>query len=137
MILGDDIVIFDKDVANQYLIVMDIIGLNINLSKSLVSINGTFEFAKRLIFKTSDVSPLSFKELDVSMVSLDALLLLLKRFAGPDWKLSNLFRAQGVGFRAIANLTGNISKLSPRIRLALVWLTKPLNSNWSFSNYTE
>jgi hypothetical protein len=44
--LGDDIVFFEDDVAAQYLFLMDLIGVPINLSKSVVAVNPTFEFAK-------------------------------------------------------------------------------------------
>jgi len=42
---------------------MDLLGVGINLSKSLIS-SHAFEFAKRFIFKKDDVSPLSFKEIN-------------------------------------------------------------------------
>jgi len=58
-VLGDDIVIFDKEVGDQYLSIMSQLNVEINLSKSIVSHRGTaFEFAKRTIFKGEDVSPL-------------------------------------------------------------------------------
>jgi len=116
---------------------MDDLGVEINLSKSLVSVNGTFEFAKRLIVDNQDVSPLSFKELDASMLSLDALALMLQRFGGKDWRLSNLFRALGYSYRATALLTSKISKMSLRMKLSLVWLTKPGNSVWSWTKYLD
>lgn len=51
--------IFDKDVATTYLSIMDTLGVEINLSKSLISDSGTaLEFAKRTIFRGEDVSPL-------------------------------------------------------------------------------
>jgi len=46
--LGDDLVIADRDVANEYLNICDEIGLGVNLHKSLSSPDGTgLEFAKR------------------------------------------------------------------------------------------
>jgi hypothetical protein len=120
MVLGDDVVIFDKDVADQYLILMDDLGLTINLSKSLLSYSGSFEFAKRFIFKSEIIPVASFKEMDASMVSLDALLLLLNRFAGPDWKLSALFKILGFGYNTLSRLSAKISTLSLRAKLLLV-----------------
>jgi len=126
VVLGDDVVIFDQKVANQYLHTMNDLGLAINMSKSLVSLTGSFEFAKRFIVKSEDLSPLSFRELDASMLSLDALKLMCLRFAGErGMKLSNLFRCLGFGFRALAHLAGPISKMSFRLKCAIVWLTKP------------
>jgi hypothetical protein len=45
-VLGDDIVFFEEDVALQYLSIMEGIGVPINLSKSVIGKNLTFEFAK-------------------------------------------------------------------------------------------
>jgi hypothetical protein len=46
-VLGDDIVIFDQQVAKEYQNLMATLGVPINLAKSLVSEKGTLEFAKR------------------------------------------------------------------------------------------
>lgn len=45
-VLGDDIVFFEQHVASEYLVIMETIGVPINLSKSVVAVNPTFEFAK-------------------------------------------------------------------------------------------
>jgi hypothetical protein len=45
-LLGDDIVIFDDKVAKTYLLIMGRLGVGINLSKSVVASNNSFEFAK-------------------------------------------------------------------------------------------
>jgi len=59
-ILGDDIVIFTKDLANEYLRVMALIGVPINQSKSIVSENKpVVEFAKRTSLGNKEVSALS------------------------------------------------------------------------------
>jgi len=46
-LLGDDICIGDSLVAQQYLLIMRDLGVEINLSKSLISENSVSEFAKR------------------------------------------------------------------------------------------
>lgn len=46
-LLGDDICIADKAVADHYLAIMRDLGVEINLSKSLVSSSNVLEFAKR------------------------------------------------------------------------------------------
>jgi len=45
-VLGDDIVIADKDVAAEYVKLMAFLGVDINLTKSLVSSKRVCEFAK-------------------------------------------------------------------------------------------
>lgn len=62
-ILGDDIIIFDHKIASNYLTLMRALGVEINLSKSLISSEPTFEFAKRFIFRGIDCSALSWKHL--------------------------------------------------------------------------
>lgn len=77
--LGDDVVIFNKRVAQRYLVIMKDLGVGINLVKSVVS-KDTFEFAKRIIHQDSNLSPASFKELDVASLSLEGALLLFNKF---------------------------------------------------------
>lgn len=50
--------IFDKDLANQYLLTMELLGVPINQNKSVVAEDRpVVEFAKRTFFK-EEVSPL-------------------------------------------------------------------------------
>jgi hypothetical protein len=60
-LLGDDIVIFDKNVAEKYLELMETLGVPINLSKSVIATNETVEFAKVTYHKGVDVSALSWR----------------------------------------------------------------------------
>jgi len=64
--LGDDIVLFDKEVADRYLLLCKHLGVEINLSKSVIATRPVVEFAKRTGFKGVDVSALPFKELLMS-----------------------------------------------------------------------
>jgi hypothetical protein len=68
-LLGDDIVIADEAVAKSYHMIMtEILGVEINLSKSLVSSN-SFEFAKRLVTMDGEVSAVGAKNLLVGLKS--------------------------------------------------------------------
>lgn len=60
-VLGDDVAIANKAVALNYLVLMRDLGVDINLFKSLESIIGVAEFAKRLIGPLGDMSPISPK----------------------------------------------------------------------------
>jgi hypothetical protein len=63
-ILGDDLVIFDKKLADQYLLIMQDLGCEINLNKSIVSHNRpVFEFAKRLCWGNQIVSGISLNQI--------------------------------------------------------------------------
>nr|UTQ48828.1 RNA-dependent RNA polymerase [Monilinia fructicola mitovirus 11] len=64
LILGDDLVLFDKEVADRYLLLCKQLGVSINLSKSIVAESKpVLEFAKRTSVNGVDVSALPFKEL--------------------------------------------------------------------------
>jgi len=56
-VLGDDLVIGDHLVAKQYLELCRVIGVEINLAKSIVSDNLSLEFAKRFFYKGQEVTP--------------------------------------------------------------------------------
>lgn len=63
-VLGDDIVIFNKLVAEEYLKACEGLGVSINMSKSVVSDNGqVVEFAKRTSLRGIDVSAISWRML--------------------------------------------------------------------------
>lgn len=54
-ILGDDTVIFNKDVAEKYKEVINSLGVDISMEKSLISYD-TFEFAKRLFSRGEELT---------------------------------------------------------------------------------
>jgi len=58
--LGDDIVFFDEAVALEYLTIMETIGVPINLAKSVVAKNATFEFAKVTGHRGNHVAAISW-----------------------------------------------------------------------------
>lgn len=59
-VLGDDIVFFEEGVALEYLSIMDKLGVPINLAKSVVATNQTFEFAKVTGHKGHNVAAVSW-----------------------------------------------------------------------------
>lgn len=68
-LLGDDLVIVDKPVAKSYIWLMTKIGVAINLNKSILSPSGKgLEFAKRTFIDGMDVSPISLRDLSLSLV---------------------------------------------------------------------
>lgn len=62
-VLGDDVVIWNSTVAEAYLKVMQDLGVEVGLAKSVLSPKGKgLEFAKRTLVNGIDVSPIPFKE---------------------------------------------------------------------------
>jgi len=69
-ILGDDIVIYNKKVAERYQLLLEQIGLEINLSKSIVgnSKHSQIEFAKRLAINGKEISSISYNILSKNKI---------------------------------------------------------------------
>jgi len=61
-IIGDDVVIFDTKVAEQYLVILGQLGVEVSMHKSLTSKTGVFEFAKQIHYKGMNLSPLNPNE---------------------------------------------------------------------------
>lgn len=55
-ILGDDVVIWNKDVAECYQRFMNDIGVEINLTKSFIGLTNSGEFAKRHFYNGRNIS---------------------------------------------------------------------------------
>jgi hypothetical protein len=124
MVLGDDIVIFDRRVASSYLCVMEDLGVGINLVKSVVSYD-SFEFAKRFYTKGVNLSPVSFKELDLAGSSIEGLILLHSRFSKDPGRISSIVRLRGYGYRTLGSLTKRLGELPRHLRFLIVFLTMP------------
>lgn len=73
-VLGDDIIIWNKAVADKYLLTLKSLGVDINLAKSILSKKGKgLEFAKRTFLKGQDVSPVPFKEMSAAHRNISSL----------------------------------------------------------------
>jgi hypothetical protein len=104
-VLGDDVVIADRLVARKYLRIMEEIGVDISLAKSLVSNTSSLEFAKRTWVCERDCSPISLAEMLVALRSLGALgELVAKNMKFGVIQISSVARFCGFGFRNLARL---------------------------------
>jgi hypothetical protein len=113
-LLGDDIIIWNTPVAKKYLTVMKVLGLEVNLSKSIISSKGVgLEFAKRTLINGIDVSPIPFKEQDAARRSLPEMVSFAVKY-----KLTFLqvIRFLGYGYKIDPTKNNRIVKV---IKLAL------------------
>jgi hypothetical protein len=103
MVLGDDIVIYNKQVADSYLNVMTSLGVDISMTKTLYSHKGIFEFAKRLVSPTSILSGLSLAELTAGKYSLS---IALQTFRSYNFmpNIYHFMRYFGFGYKAISKI---------------------------------
>lgn len=125
-VLGDDIVIADKAVASAYLSLMTgELRVEIQETKSLVSDNGTFEFAKRTILRGSDATPISLKGLMAGLRNLPAMEGILAKIPG-IWtnRLASIARALGYGYKVTGRLQDGL-RHRDRLQGLIVFLTRP------------
>jgi len=126
-ILGDDIVIGDGKVARRYEYMCRKLGVTLSLAKSLPGVRGSFEFAKRMVLRGVDVTPLSFREFAVSNRSLTCMMELVSRCAslGPI-RLASVLRSLGFGYRSTARLTQKLESIPGRkLRNTILALLHP------------
>lgn len=148
-ILGDDLVIFDSDIADEYLLIMTGIGCEININKSIISRNRpVFEFAKRLCWGTDIVSGISLAQVragwnvgsrvanvltfhNLGLISNPVLLAtVLSRYASPKLNLKDL----GVGVLALLGTL--VSKGNVSHRVLAHALVDPSNEEADFEAVT-
>lgn len=130
-LLGDDIVIADEKVSKEYTALLRVIGVEVSLAKSLISSNGTFEFAKRTWVHGQECSWISLTALGASLQEFGILeSLLLKtgeRSLAETLKVGA--KILGHGYRALARLPAVLEFRSHLQGLAIL-LTRP-GSPWS------
>lgn len=117
-ILGDDVVIADARVADEYTKLLDRMGVTIPLSKSLIEENGTLEFAKKYWTKhlQVDLSPISLRALTMCPSTI-GLCQLNHKYSMKNFSL--LQRLAGAGYRVRAPLMSTQSKPWERLKAAV------------------
>nr|WPH57539.1 putative RNA-dependent RNA polymerase [Rhizoctonia solani mitovirus 129] len=125
-VLGDDLVIFNRVVANEYIKVIRNIGMEIGLHKSVLSRHSpTLEFAKRIFHKGKDVSAVPFKEFFASLGGFGQILEFARKY-----NLSKLEIAKTLGFRfkALSKVNHGFSSLNYKLKQLLVASSLPTSS---------
>lgn len=126
LVLGDDLVIASPAVSRSYRALAKEWDIEINLSKSILSTNGSMEFAKRFIYKYQDVSGLSFKEMAVASHDIRGLSQLINRVSTfRVTRVSELLSFLGYGYKSLSRMTTKYRKLGERIGKALFLLSFP------------
>jgi len=117
-ILGDDVLICDENVAQVYASVLEEFGVQISLSKSLISKTGCAEFAKRFLVNELrlDLSPISSRCLSnfSHPYGLYAI-----RMMYPMKRFSTYCRIGGMGYRNLGRLHSN--RCASYRRMRLLW----------------
>jgi len=133
-LLGDDIVLADAKVAREYLLLIRAIGVEVGLAKSLISSNGSFEFAKRTFICGQDASHVSLLALGAAKADHSVLEQLLSRL-GRELSAMQALRigakVLGYGYRTVARLPAVLSTRS-RLQGMAILLTRT-GSPWGLS----
>jgi hypothetical protein len=123
-VLGDDLVIGDRLVAEAYQEILDYLGVKCGIHKSIVSPSGTaLEFAKKTFYKGTDVSPVPLKELSAATRSAAAFRAYTAKYGLPIHKALQAF---GAGFHTYATVANrHLGKLAAWARSAVLVLRIP------------
>ncbi|PHT96639.1 hypothetical protein BC332_34436 [Capsicum chinense] len=102
-LLGDDILITDSNVAQQYRKLLDRLGVTISESKSIISDNGTIEFAKRTTLGLCGIS-----------VKYSTSMSILQRLGGAGYRVrSRLFSTQSKRWERLKAAARKPGRLHP------------------------
>nr|QDH87755.1 MAG: RNA-dependent RNA polymerase [Mitovirus sp.] len=135
LILGDDMVVADSAVAHHYLVILKELGAPVNMTKSICSTNGSFEFAKRFVVDGVDVSPISWKEMFMSRIDVRALLQLVNKES--HLRLSSILGFMGHGYRAISRAAAEYRSISRSMGRLLLYLSIPESRLSTMSSQTR
>jgi hypothetical protein len=118
MVLGDDIVIYDRHVAAKYSEVMSTLGVGISPTKSLTSKIGVFEFAKRLVGPEGSAQGLPLAEFSAAKYNIN---ILFQSFRGRNLlpPISLFMRFMGFGYKTLGSLGIPANIGNPRRRRSL------------------
>jgi hypothetical protein len=122
-VLGDDILIAHPELASEYLIIMDTLGVEIGLAKSLVSPNKLIgEFAKKF-YIPRDASMVPFKESIAAWFNGNEYAEFCRKY---NLSVGQCLRVAGFGHKALA-----VNKLflssGRRLRNTLLLLSSPVS----------
>lgn len=132
-LLGDDIVIADEKMVKFYEQLLASVGVEIGLHKSLISDNGTFEFAKKTFKGSDDFSPIPLKALSQAVLDPSVLesILEIGEIRGLRNALRTSARLYGYGFRSLARLPV-VLRTKSRLQGLAILLSRP-NSPWGLT----
>lgn len=115
-------VIADRKVAAQYLVIMQKLGVKIGLAKSLVSDSGVMEFAKKFYSLSHVMTPVPIRELLVAEVSFPVYLNLIRKY---QIRLADLLSLSGYRHRVLGSLHNRFALLPKKVRTLLISYTGP------------
>jgi len=126
-ILGDDLVIFNRAVAEEYIRVIRLIGMEIGLAKSVLCRKGTtMEFAKRIFHQGNDISAVPLKEYFAALSGYGDILQFSRKY-----NLSRLELARVLGFKyqALSRVSQGFKNLGATMKKLVVAQALPTTAS--------
>lgn len=122
-LLGDDLVVGDSAVKDEYLAILKSLGMEVNVHKSILSETGRcLEFAKRTIYLGTDVSPIPLREVASAQELLPALVQFGRKY---QVDMPQLLYGFGFGWRTLSWLSKPLGKLPSQVRAIVLALNMP------------
>lgn len=115
-------VIADRKVAAQYLVIMQKLGVKIGLAKSLVSDSGVMEFAKKFYSLSHVMTPVPIRELLVAEVSFPVHLNLIRKY---QIRLADLLSLMGYRHKVLGSIHNRFALLPKKVRTLLLTYSGP------------
>lgn len=128
-VLGDDVVIASREVADRYRQIMKEIGVEIGFNKSILSTNLSLEFAKRFFYKGEEVTPFPLVGVAVGLLGasyVPEVIQSCEKLVNRRISLFLIAKYLGVGFKAASGASNKLyTKLPRKLRSALLLLSRP------------
>jgi hypothetical protein len=138
-VLGDDIVIGDHNVADQYVRLMEAFGVGIGFYKSVISNNLSLEFAKRFFYKGEEVTPLPLVGIATGWLGasfVPEVVKISETVTGNILSNFNIGRYLGIGFKASSGADNKAFLRLPRLlSRVLILLSRPNSPRGTGSLY--
>lgn len=128
LILGDDLLLLDPNVAKMYLKVMNQLDVGVNLTKSLISVRGYGEFAKQFLSPEGPLQGVSLKEFSSLKDGMSNILSLSVKLS---LKPALLLRLFGFGSKSVGHSTLDFRRGSLRSSLDHLFLSPLANSRYT------
>lgn len=123
-VLGDDVVIADGRVAEEYRRLLQVIGVKAGLAKSIIA-KGRFvvEFAKKFFVDNTTANMLPFKECIATLCSTSLVVEFVRKY---ELNLNAILSVLGFGYKTKSKAVSSLYfKLPTRLRVLLIWLSHP------------
>jgi len=121
-VLGDDSIAKVKKVVMEYLAICSELGVKVNLSKSLLSPKGCFEFAKRFFTPFGNASPVSIGEVLVAKRNFSTMSNLKRKY---NIRISDLLSIMGYRHSITGGFERGFAALPRKARNMLIVVLSP------------